>query len=87
MIIPVINTYLNVNLDELVVDLNAEAEKCERRPRLLPSADRIALLVFAGRSLLIDDICELPGVLVELDLELPFLIEPELGCRIQDSSA
>src|SRR6516225_111057 len=42
-------------------------------------------LVDAGRSWPIDDINQLPGVLIEIKLQLPFLINDELGCRKQNA--
>jgi len=44
-------------------------------------------LVLAGRPLPINQIHELPGILSELDFQLSFLIERELGFWIQKARA
>src|SRR6266446_6493188 len=44
-------------------------------------------LVNAGRSLPIDNVNQVPRVPNEIHLQLPLLIDHELGCRIQDARA
>ena len=44
-------------------------------------------LVNPGRSLPIDKVNQLPWVPNEIDLQLPLLIDGELGCGVQDTRA
>jgi hypothetical protein len=44
-------------------------------------------LVDAGRSLPVENIHQFPGILIEVNLQLPLLIDHELCGRIQDTRA
>src|SRR5216684_3041961 len=44
-------------------------------------------LVNAGRSLPIDNVNQVPRVPNEIHLQLPLLVDHELGCRVQDARA
>src|ERR1700720_3721954 len=46
-----------------------------------------ALLVDAGRSFPIDNVYELPSILIELKLQLPLFVDHELSCGIQHTCA